>query len=259
MDSPKSGDDYQWEEGRMLMNAGKLYGIGVGPGDPELLTIKARRILEQIEVLFVPKSAIEKRSIAYSIVCKALDRQWQCIDLLLPMTQDGAVLKRHWRQGAGEVVRHLRTGRDGAFITLGDPTLYSTFTYLLRHIKELAPEIRVEIIPGISAVNATSAAMQQALAEGEERLLIAPSLVEQEDLAGLIGQFDNIVLMKAGGQIDKICAVLDEHGADKKAYLFSRCGFADAFCCDDIFKVKGQKLDYLTTVIIKNRAGGLMR
>ncbi|MGI6434819.1 MAG: precorrin-2 C(20)-methyltransferase [Syntrophomonadaceae bacterium] len=241
------------------MNWGKLYGIGVGPGDPDLLTVKARRILEQIEVLFVPKSTMERRSVAYAIVSAALDKQWQCIDVLLPMIQDEALLNQHWRQGAAEVLKHLRTGRDGAFITLGDPTLYSTFTYLLKHIKNQAPEVPVEIIPGISAVNAISAALQQALAEGDENLLITPALLEQENLAQLVDQFDNIVLMKAGRQIDKICAVLKERGADKQARLVSRCGFADAVFSDDVFSIKGQDLDYLSTVIIKNKAGGASR
>ncbi len=238
------------------MKWGKLYGIGVGPGDPDLLTIKAKNTLEKLEVLFVPKSTYEKRSLAYSIVCRALDKQWRTIDLLLPMTQDRATLEGYWHKGALKIIEHLYTGQDGAFITLGDPTLYSTFTYLLKQVKTQAPEVPVEIIPGISAVNAISATLQQALAEGDEKLLITPAWLGEEDLACLLKQFDNIVLMKAGRQIEQISKVLDEDGLKRQAYLCSRYGFADVIRTDDLREIKGQELDYLSTVIIKNKVGG---
>ncbi len=237
------------------MSWGKFYGIGVGPGDPELLTLKAKRILEQTELLFVPKSRLEKRSVALSIVGQAIDKQWRTVDLLMPMIDDEKLLNQHWREAAQAIMQHLSKGIDGAFITLGDPTLYSTFTYLLKQLKELAPEIKVEIVPGISAVNAISATLQQPLAEGEENLIIIPALQDQETLAGLTEQFDNIVLMKAGRQIDKICAVLEDRGQDKQACLVSRCGFEDVSVHHDVFALTGQKLDYLSTVIIKKKGG----
>lgn len=239
------------------MSWGKFYGIGVGPGDPELLTLKAKRILEQVELLFVPKSRLEKRSVAYSIVSQVVDKPWQCIELLLPMTADPETLSQHWQEAAGVVIEQLSSGRDGAFITLGDPTLFSTFTYLLKYIKQAAPAVEVEIVPGISAVNSISAVLQEPLAEGEENLVIIPALQDQETLARLAGQFDNIVLMKAGRQIDKICSVLEQNGSNRQARLVSRCGFEEVFMSDDIFALKGQDLDYLSTVIIKKKTGGV--
>lgn len=237
------------------MSWGRFYGIGVGPGDPELLTLKAKRILEQIDTLFIPKSQPGKRSVAQSIVCQALDKQWQIVDVLLPMTADETLLNQHWREAAEVIIQHLSQGRDGAFITLGDPTLYSTFTYILKQLQDLAPDIEVEIVPGISSVNAVSSILQQALAEGEEDLVIIPALQDQAALNGLIGQFDNIVLMKAGRQIDKICVSLTERGQDKQAFVVSRCGFPDAAIHRDIFALRGKELDYLSTVIIKKRGG----
>lgn len=238
------------------MGWGRLYGIGVGPGDPELLTLKARRILEEIDLLFVPKSRMEKRSVALSIVSQAVPKQWQCIDLLMPMTSDQSQLEQHWEESAIQVVDMLGSGRDGAFITLGDPTLFSTFTYLLKHIMNREPEVQVEIIPGISAVNSVAAYLQQPLAEGDENLVIVPALQGQEALEDIINRFDNIVLMKAGRQVKKICAVLEEHGSGKQAQLVSRCGFSDAFVSHDLRSLQGEELDYLSTVIIKNIPGG---
>lgn len=241
------------------MSWGKFYGIGVGPGDPELLTLKAKRILEQTTLLFVPKSRLEKRSLAYSIVSQAIDKTWDVIELLLPMTADEDTLSRHWQEAAGVVVEQLSLGRDGAFITLGDPTLYSTFTYLLKYVKSAEPAVEVEIVPGISAVNSISAALQQPLAEGEENLIIIPALQDKDKLAVLARQFDNMVLMKAGRQIDKICTLLQEDGCGRQARLVSRCGFANMTICDDISTLEGQELDYLSTVIIKKQTGGARR
>lgn len=237
------------------MSWGKLYGIGVGPGDPELLTLKARRILEQTDTLFIPRSQPGRPSVAQSIVGQALDKQWHIIELLLPMTADESLLEQHWREAAGVIARHLSKGRDGAFVTLGDPTLYSTFTYILKQLRDLNLDIPVEIVPGISAVNAISSTLQQALAEGKEDLVISPALQDQAALNNLIGQFDNIVLMKAGRQIDKICRALEEKGQDKQAFVVSRCGFADAAIHSDIFALRGKEMDYLSTVIIKKKGG----
>ena len=168
------------------------------------------------------------------------------------MTADESLLEQHWREAAGVIARHLSKGRDGAFVTLGDPTLYSTFTYILKQLRDLNLDIPVEIVPGISAVNAISSTLQQALAEGKEDLVISPALQDQAALNNLIGQFDNIVLM-AGRQIDKICRALEEKGQDKQAFVVSRCGFADAAIHSDIFALRGKEMDYLSTVIIKKK------
>jgi precorrin-2/cobalt-factor-2 C20-methyltransferase len=234
---------------------GKFYGIGVGPGDPELLTLKARRILEEIEVLFIPKSRQEKRSLALSIVKGAVDKDWNLIELILPMTTDRDQLKKHWQEAAGQVVELLRGGEDAGFITLGDPNFYSTFSYLLKYVKELLPDLQVEIIPGISAVNAISAWVQEPLAEGEESLVIVPALGEQESLARLIEQFDNVVLLKAGNQMSKLVRILEDSDPAPQVHFASRCGFSDGFYTDDLTSLLDKKLDYLSTMIIKKNRG----
>lgn len=237
------------------MNWGKFYGIGVGPGDPELLTLKAKRILEEIDVLLVPKSKKEKRSLALSIVNSAINRQWDCVELILPMTKETDQLEKHWEQAAYQVIEVIKAGKNAAFITLGDPTLYSTFTYLLKYVKQLAPEAAVEIVPGISAVNSISAWIQQPLAEGEESLVIVPALKETATLETLIEQFDNIALLKAGNQVVKITEILSRQGHSRQAVLASRCGFEDGFYTNDLSSLSDKSLNYLSTVIIKKKPG----
>lgn len=237
------------------MGCGKFYGIGVGPGDPELLTLKAKRILEELDVILIPKSRQEKRSLALSIVRGVIDKEWEYVDLLLPMTTDREELKKHWQQAAVQVAEVLQKGKDTGFITLGDPTIYSTFTYLLKYVKKLLPELQTEIVPGISAVNSVSARIQQPLAESEESLVIVTALGEKEDLARLIDQFDNIVLLKAGNQTAKVVQVLKEKSINGKVYFASRCGFSDEYYTDDFESLRDKKFDYLSTMIIKRNRG----
>jgi precorrin-2/cobalt-factor-2 C20-methyltransferase len=235
---------------------GKFYGIGVGPGDPELLTLKARRILEEIEVLFVPKSKTETRSLALTIVANIIDKNWECHELLLPMTRDEELLQQSWQIAARQVIEVIKSGRDAAFITLGDPGLYSSFTYIFRHLKQLAPLAEVEIVPGVSSINSLAAWIQEPLAVGNESLLIVPAGLEKDKISALMEQTDNILLLKAGSEIEKIKAILSEQPNTQRAFLVSRNGFADSFYADDLNGLEARKFDYLSTVLIKkNREG----
>ncbi|CFY07037.1 Cobalamin (vitamin B12) biosynthesis CobI/CbiL, precorrin-2 C20-methyltransferase [Syntrophomonas zehnderi OL-4] len=239
------------------MPRGKLYGIGVGPGDPELLTIKAKKILEEVEVLFIPKSKQETRSLALSIVTQAVDKDWECYELLLPMTKDQEILQQHWQEAARQITEVINTGRDAAFITLGDPSLYSSLTYLLRSIGQINPEIDVKIIPGVSSLNSVAAWIQQPLAEGDESLLIIPAGRVSEDIGRLLDQVDNIFLLKAGREVDKIRRLAEDQQTSGRVYLASRCGFPDGFYTTDLKSLDEQDFNYLTSLLIKkNRKEG---
>lgn len=235
---------------------GKFYGIGVGPGDPELLTLKAKRVLEELDLLFCPHSKKGKRSLALSIVSRAVQKDWELVNLVLPMTRDRQELINYWQAAAQEVIRFLKQGRSGAFITLGDPTLFSTFTYLMDEIRKQAPQTEFEIIPGISAINYISSRVQTALAEGEEKLLIVPGPYHPEELDRYLNEFENIVLMKAGSQAERIAASLGGHLDGFRTFLASRCGFPDEYVSTDINSVNNRELDYLTTVLLKKIPGG---
>lgn len=235
---------------------GKFYGIGVGPGDPELLTLKAKRVLEELDLLFCPRSEKGKRSLALAIVSGAVQKDWELVDLVLPMTRNRQELIGCWQAAAQEVIRFLEQGRSGAFITLGDPTLFSTFTYLMDEIRKQAPHIVFEIIPGISAINYISSRVQMPLAEGEEKLLIIPGPYKTEELDSYMDRFENIVFMKAGTQLEKIAASMAGRPDGFKSFLASRCGFPDECVSTDLNSVDNRKMDYLTTVLLKKIPGG---
>lgn len=238
------------------MPYGKFWGIGVGPGDPELLTIKAKRVLEEIDILFIPRSRSEKRSLAFSIVGQLLDKDWRTVDLLLPMTRDREELARHWQNAAALVLDTLAEGQDAAFITLGDPTLYSTFTYLLQEVKKLAPDLEVEIIPGVSSVTAISAWIKQALVENQESLLIMPAEEKFDRMGDYLKICENIMVMKAGRHIERIHTLLQAQAIPYQVFLASRCGFAEGMYTQDLASLHGQDIDYLSSILIKQNPEG---
>ena len=230
---------------------GKLYGIGVGPGDPELLTVKACCLLEELPVLLVPKAHQGKRSLALSIVEDFLPEEQQIMEIILPMTRDEDVLKEHWEKAALQTLEVLQQGKDGGFITLGDPCIYSTFGYLWQHVRLLDKEIEVEIIPGISAVNQTGAQAGQTLVEGEESLAMITAGKPHEEMEAILESFENVVVLKAGRHLDKLIKLMEGREGREKAVLVSRAGFEDGFTTKNLAEITDKNLDYLSTVIIK--------
>ncbi|HHW62281.1 MAG TPA: precorrin-2 C(20)-methyltransferase [Syntrophomonadaceae bacterium] len=237
------------------MKTGTLYGIGVGPGDPELMTVKAQRILAEVEVLFIPRSQKGKPSLAFSILTGLFKKDWQYVDLLLPMTRNGEILQAAWHQAAEQMLAVLRQGKDAAFITLGDPGMYSSFTYLMEVLKGMEADLPVEIIPGVSSMQAISAWIQQPLAAGQESLAVVPALQNPDELRIFIQHYDNVVLLKAGKQVEKIRQILEQEAGKCQVFLASRCGFKDGFFTQDLSQVQEEQLDYLSTLLIKNNRG----
>ena len=174
---------------------GCLYGIGVGPGDPELLTLKALKALRKVPVLCVPHAANQRDSYALNIV-KGYVRPEQEI-LRLPFPTDGAEgAAQVWREASVIVVDRLKQGQDVAFLTEGDPMLFSTFSYVLAGVRELCPEAPVEIIPGVSSVMAAAASSEVPLASHGQRLAILPAAYGLDALPEAPSTFDTVGLLE---------------------------------------------------------------
>ena len=218
---------------------GKLYGIGVGPGDPELMTIKAKKLLEQVDYIAIPKTSSEKVSQALSIAEGVLEHRKRLLELVFPMSSDEKV----------QVREKLDAGKDVAFITLGDPTVYSTYMYLHKVLKHEGYE--TEIVPGITSFCASAARAGVSLGENKETIAIVPSAYECENLVDILDSFDNIVLMKVSKNLNKLKEKLKEKGLLDKAVLVSKCGLKDEVVEFDLEKLDGDKLSYFTTMIIK--------
>ena len=168
-----------------------LYGIGVGPGDPELITVKALRLLKEVPVIFAPYTREGEESIAGSIVKAVLSpaemNGKELLGLYFPMTGEKAVLKQAWKEAALKVLERLQE-TDAAFVTLGDVSLYSTYPYLERTAKEIYPQLHSVIIPGVTSISACLAAGKQCV-QGTETLAVVP-VNEKTLLEPVIQSFD---------------------------------------------------------------------
>ena len=141
-----------------MSEKGKLYGVGVGPGDVELLTLKAAKILKTVPVICSPKSSKEKESIALSIVEPIIDeredrKNVMLVEPIFPMIEDDETLEKVWDSAAELIAHYLDSGRDLAFVTLGDPSIFSTFSYVQKRLKD---RYEIEVIPGITSFTRSS-------------------------------------------------------------------------------------------------------
>ena len=235
---------------------GKLYIMGVGPGDPKLLTIKAYEILQKADVVAIPYSKHDKDSVAFNIVKEYVPPHCQILSLLLPMTHNQDLLKKAWQEAAAQVAASLKNGLDAVFITIGDPAIYSTGMYIYQELKNLIPELECETVPGITSFTASAASLNLPLALGTEPLLVVPHVVSKERLKSILAEYPNVVLLKVTANFQEIVTCLEETGLLNKAVFVSRCGQAGEFISFNLKSLDPQSLDYLSLVII--RKGGVL-
>ncbi|RJQ51052.1 MAG: precorrin-2 C(20)-methyltransferase [Nitrospiraceae bacterium] len=249
---------------------GKLYVIGVGPGDPELLTLKAVRIIKESPVICVPKGREEGSSLALSIVERAvpLDGK-EIIEAHFPMRKtkkqgQGASGKWQERQGAEEkdelnnkwneiaetILNRLRKGSDVAFLTLGDPAIYSTFYYLYDKLNTLHPGLNTEILPGVSSITSSAASAKISLGLADEKIAILPANY-MGDLRSALETFDTVVLMKVHKVFDEVVKLLDEMDLLDRAAYISRAGMDDEKVFHNIRDAGPEDLNYFSMVIVK--------
>jgi len=229
-----------------------IYAVGVGPGDPELLTRKAERIIRQCPVICAPTGAADAASYALSIVGHLLDRSRQeVLTRVFPMMKKGPELEAAWEEVAHEVIERIDQGEDVAFITIGDPCLYSTFLYIYRIISEKRADITVEIIPGISSINAAAAVAGIPLGIAGERIAILPATYENDELAKTLADFDTIVLMKVSRVFDRVYRLLLSMGLASSSVFIRRVGSPQQEVIFDLSSLAGRELDYLSMLIIR--------
>jgi precorrin-2/cobalt-factor-2 C20-methyltransferase len=209
----------------------KFVGIGVGPGDPELLTIKAAKALKAADVICVPKPHVNKPSMALGMVKQVLDERTvpaEVVELVFPMTKDELNNRKLWVESAKIVASKAKKGTV-AFITLGDPMLYSTFLYLYECLKETYPEIELEIIPGVTSVTAAAASSKLPLAEKDEVVTILPSDLNAELIMDVAEHTDNLVFMKCAYKIKELAPILLKSGFTKNSTiaLVKRCSLPE--------------------------------
>lgn len=225
---------------------GCLYGIGVGPGDPELMTIKAVKVLLACPVIAIPQEDKE-HCMAYSIAVQAVPEigNKKCICLPMPMTKDADILHKSHEKAAGLVAECLEGGEDVALLTLGDATVYSTYLYVHGRISDMGYETK--IINGITSFCAAAARLNHALVNGGEELHIIPASYHIEEALKLSGVK---VLMKAGRQIGRVKELLRRGEYDVR--MVENCGMSGERvypCLEDIPDEAG----YYSLIIVRDK------
>ncbi len=229
-----------------------IYAVGVGPGDPELLTRKAERILRRADVILAPVSDPGEASVALATIREFLDESRQEVIVhQFPMTSDRARLIPAWQEAAALIAVRAEAGRDVAFVTIGDPLFYSTFIYLQRILREICPHIPIEIVPGISSVNASAAQAGIPLAEGDEKMAVIPATAGVDKIAEALARFETVVLLKVKPVFGEILELIRQTGRERSTVFVERAGSDRQKVLTDFAEIAAHAPDYLSLMIIR--------
>lgn len=200
---------------------GILYGIGVGPGDPELITLKAARLMRENQVIAAPGAEV-KETVAYQIAVQAVPEiaEKELLPIYMPMTHNQEEMRLNHEKGAAAIEAYLAQGRNVVFLTLGDPTIYSTFSYLQKRVKNHG--YQTVLVSGIPSFCAAAARMDISLAEWNQQLHIVPAV---HKLDTKLEQDGNYVLMKSGRKMNEVKSILAESGRD--VVMVENCGMEE--------------------------------
>jgi len=191
-----------------------LIGIGVGPGDPELLTVKAVKAIHNADIIMCPASNENRPSIALSVVSSIIDKSknQEIIKLIFPMTKDKDVLKQTWKRNAKIMAETVLTGKNVVYLTVGDPFLYSTWIYMHKDLKENYPDMNISVIPGIVSIFTFAAKVGVSVAEGAEKVAIIPSCYDLSSVKEIAKHSESMIFLKDGRYFDQVIKVLKESG-----------------------------------------------
>ena len=191
-----------------------LIGIGVGPGDPELLTVKAVKAIQNADIIMCPASKEDRPSIAFSIVSSLIDetKNQEIIKLIFPMTKDRDILELTWKKNAEIMAEKVLSGKNVVYLTVGDPYLYSTWIYMHREIEKKYPELRVSVIPGIVSMFTFASKVGVSIAEGAEKVAIIPSCYNLDTVKEIAKNSESLIFLKDGRYFDQVVDLLKESG-----------------------------------------------
>ncbi|MDC0680285.1 MULTISPECIES: precorrin-2 C(20)-methyltransferase [Sorangium] len=244
-----------------MSGLGKLYGVGVGPGAPDLLTLRAVRVLQEADVLALPRSSDFGASMAYRILEPVVGKQRDKERLLLtfPMSKDPDRVRPYVDAAVETIGDRLSRGLTVAFATEGDPSLFSTFVYVRREALRRFPGLEVEVVPGVTSVTAVPAVSGLALADGQERIAILPATYGVDDLTDVLQRFDTVVLMKIGSEMPKVTEALTRAGLLDRAVFVSKATMPEQRIVRDLRAAQGERGDCFAMVVVtRGERSGLL-
>jgi precorrin-2/cobalt-factor-2 C20-methyltransferase len=243
------------------VNRATLYGVGVGPGAPDLITLRALSVLRGVDVLALPRSNDWGESMAWKIVEPALaETTAEKLFLTFPMNKDPEKLRPALMKAMDAIGERLDAGKSVAFVTEGDPSLYSTFVYVAGEARRRWPSLPIEIVPAVSSPMAVAAVTGVPLADGLERIAIVPANYGVGDLDSILQAFDTIVLMKIGPEMPTIIGALERANLLDRAVYVAKATMKEQRIVRDLRAVGAERGDCFAMVIVskKERNGVLM-
>jgi precorrin-2/cobalt-factor-2 C20-methyltransferase len=229
----------------------RLIGVGMGPGDPELVTVKAVRVLREADLVVVPVMSADEVGRAEATVLAHLDHD-RVQRLVFALDDRGGATPdrvQAWDVAADVVAEALRSSGSVAFATIGDPNVYSTFTYLADAVRERLPDVVVETVPGITAMQALAARSGTVLCEGAESLALLPLTAGLEVFEEALTHFDTVVAYKGGRHLVAVREVLAKHDRLDTAVFGAALGLPD----EQVGPLPTSAAPYLSTVIAPAR------
>ncbi|MEG0309927.1 MAG: precorrin-2 C(20)-methyltransferase [Eubacterium sp.] len=230
---------------------GIFYGLGVGPGDPDLLTVKAYKILQSADIIITPTKKMGKPSIAYRIVESHITDHTKVLEMSFPMislSKEREALEIQWKENADEIEKLLNDGKNVVFLTLGDPMVFSTYSYVMEFL--LKRGIEVITLSGVPSFCNLAAQINIPLTQGEESLGVVAMTQPVEEIRQILDAHRNIVIMKVSANNALLAEELEKRGLEKAFVLVSNIGMENQVVVRDIEILKGE-IPYLSTLLIK--------
>ena len=199
---------------KIIFLMSQLTGIGVGPGDPDLLTVKAVKAIQNADTIMCPASKEDRPSIALSVVDSLIDKSknQEIVKLIFPMTKDKDILEAHWKENSKIMAEKVLSGKNVVYLTVGDPYLYSTWIYMHREISQNHPEMKINVIPGIVSMFTFASKVGVSIAEGAEKVSIIPSCYDLSSVKEIAKNSEVLVFLKDGRYFDQVIELVRESG-----------------------------------------------
>lgn len=230
---------------------GTLYGIGVGPGDPELITLKGLRLLKQSPVVAYPAGLHGKPGVAEQIIAPWLQPNQVRLALTFPYVQEEAELTQAWHMAADQVWPYLANGQDVAFCSEGDISFYSTFTYLAQTLQTKHSQSQIQAIPGVCSPMAAAAVLGIPLTVRAQRLVVLPALYSVSELETVLDQADVLVLMKVSSVYEQVWSVLCQKRLLQRSYVVERATLPQQRVYGDLSNFPSLQLPYFSLLIVQ--------